>query len=30
MSETEAVLENTAYRNRQANHVHRMGYHGII
>jgi len=30
MSETEAVLQNTANRNREADHVRRMGYHGII
>ena len=30
MSETEAVLQNTAYRNKEADHASRMGYHGII
>jgi hypothetical protein len=30
MSETEAVLQNTAYWNRQADYISRMGYHGIM
>jgi hypothetical protein len=30
MSETEAVVQNTANRTREADHVSRMGCHGII